>query len=408
MLKRTITIIVLLAILAGAGYSIKHFLFSEQKETKQGQMPPTVVQTFTAQQQKWLDQITATGTMSAFKGIIVKPEVSGRITKIYFEDGTYVKKGDPLVQIYPDILQAQLKQNEAALELAKLDFERGDELYAKRVISRQEYDNLSSTLQQRQADVEATKAQLEQHNITADFSGMVGLRQVNLGAHVSAGEAIVSLQELDPIRVQFTVPETFLNELALGQVVEISPSSEPNKTYKGIVYAFDSAINPKTRSLSVRAKVPNPQHKLLPGLFVDLTLYAGTPHDVVVVPQTAIDYSTQGNSVYKVIDGKAQKANVKTGLRRGNLIEVTDGLKAGDLVVIAGQLKLTNGAPVILAKSQQPGSSAADVDEASDADKQGDNSAPNGKVDAQQQASTPPASTNGVNKPDTNNNNNGN
>lgn len=317
-------------------------------------VPPTVVDVAAAQQQEWYDQIKATGTMSAFQGVMLKPQVAGQITKIQFQSGTYVKKDTALFQIYPDIIKAQLERNQAALKLTQLDYARGKTLFEKNVISRQDFDKITSDLQQNQANVAQAEAQLVQYNITAPFDGMLGLKEVDVGSYVTMGQNLVQLQQITPIRVEFTVPEVYLGKIALGQTVDIAPSYNPELTIAGKVYALNSAINTDTRTLAIWAKVPNEDRKLMPGMFVEVTLYAGNQNKVVTVPQTSIVYSPQGLYVYKVVDHKAVKTIVTVGLRKGNDIEVKSGLNAGEVVVTAGQIKLTDNAPVMVKPPAAP------------------------------------------------------
>ena len=347
MLKRIFTFLVIGLLVALVGYWIytEVMRFVDKGQPQQA-MPPVVVNVAKAKQEQWYNRINATGSMSAFQGIMLKPEVSGQITKIYFQDGTFIEEGQPVVQIYPDIIEAQLERNKAALKLAQLDYERGVELYKKRVISRQDLDTLTSTLQQSEAAVAQSEAQLVQYNIVAPFSGMLGLRLFDLGSYVSIGDQLVQLQQIDPIRVQFTIPEVYINQLALGQVVDIKPSNLPGKVYHGKVYAIDSGVNPQNRSIGIRARVPNQKRELVPGTFVEVVLNAGEKHPVVTVPQPAIQYSTQGLYVYRIINNKAVKTDVTIGLRKENEVQVTSGIQAGEVIVTAGQIKLTNNNPV--------------------------------------------------------------
>ncbi len=351
MLKKTTGLLILIIVLILAFVFVKDFFEKEDSKQQGSALPPTVVTVATAQQKYWRDQIQATGTMSAFQGIMLKPDVSGHITQIFFKDGQDIQAGQPVVQIYPDIIAAELKQAESALELAKLDFARGAELYKKRVISKQDYDELTSTLEQDAAKVSQYKAELDQHNITAPFSGRLGLRQFDLGDLVTVGQDLVNLQQTDPIRVEFVIPQIYLGELALGQKVAVVPSSVKKQTYVGEVYAFDSAVNVSTRSLAARAKVPNKDGKLIPGTFVEVTLFAGEKKPVVVVPQTAVEYSPEGDYVYLVENNKAVKTSVKLGMRREDSIVITSGVNPGQVVVTAGQIKLVNGAPVKVEQS---------------------------------------------------------
>lgn len=329
---------------------IGYFLYKSFHRSGAPQLPPVVVNAEKTKAQKWYTQIKATGTLSSFRGIMISSEVSGRVTKISFESGTLVNKDSPLFQIYPDILQAQLEQYQAMAKLSALDYERGLKLYQTGTISRQSLDTLTSKLAQDQALVSQTKAQLGQHNILAPFTGQAGLRLVNEGDYVSPGQHLLSFQQLEPLRIQFSVPENFLPLLARKQTVQVIPSSNPDLVETGIVYAFDSAIDPSTRAIAIRAQVPNKHHQLIPGGFAEVTLFAGKQRDVVTINQTAINYSTLGTSVYVIQpDNTVKSIQVNIGDRMGNDIEILSGLEVGDMIVTAGQIKLYEGAKVTIA-----------------------------------------------------------
>ena len=320
------------------------------KKPSQARVPTVVVNAEKAKSQRWYTQIKATGTLSSFRGILISSEVSGRVTEIAFESGTFLKKDTPLFQIYPDILDAQLEQYNAMTKLAALDYVRGLKLYEKSVISRQDLDQLTSTLQQDKALVSQTQAKLVQHNIKAPFDGQAGLRMVNEGDYVKPGQNLVSFQQLSPLRIQFAIPENYMPLLAKNQSVQIIPSSNPKLIETGTVYAFDSAIDPNTRAISMRAEIPNKDHRLIPGGFAEVTLFAGKERQVITVPQTAINYSTLGSSVYVVqADQTVKSIQITVGDRLGDEIEVTSGLDAGAMVVTGGQIKLHEGAKVAIA-----------------------------------------------------------
>ena len=345
-MKRNIIVALIIVILAALGYKLWNMIEGPKKKQ---QRPPIVVDAVSVKQQQWYDQIQATGTLQAFQGVMIRPEVSGRVTKIYFSSGQAVEQGAPLLQIYPDILEAQLVAAKASTALAEIEFKRAQELYEKKAASKQDLDKASSALVQNQAAIGETKAELIQHNLTAPFTGTLGLKLVDVGDFLSVGEDIVNLQQQDPLRIEFSIPEVYLSKLAIGQEVEVIPSSDSQNTYSGEVYAFDSAINVQTRSLFMRAKVPNQDKKLIPGTFAKVTLLAGKKHDVLTVPQTALVYSPAGLSVYIIKNNVANKTNVVIGERRNNEIEITSGLAKDDIVVSAGQVKLTDKDPVKMA-----------------------------------------------------------
>lgn len=341
--KRAISIAAGIIILGLTGF----FWYNAVHKKSSKSLPPVVVNAEKAKLQKWYTQIKATGTISSFRGIMISSEVSGRVTGITFESGTYIEEGVPLFQIYPDILNAQLEQYKAMTKLAALDYARGLKLYDKSVISRQDLDQLTSTLQQDKALISQTEAKLAQHNIDAPFDGQAGLRLVNEGDYVSPGQSLVTFQQLSPLRIEFSIPENYLSLLAKEQTVQIIPSSNPKVTETGTVYAFDSAVDPNTRAISMRAEIPNDDRKLIPGGFAEVTLFAGQEREIVTVEQTAINYSTLGTSVYVIqADQTVKSVTVTVGDRLGNDIEVLSGLKAGDYVVTGGQIKLYEGAKV--------------------------------------------------------------
>lgn len=347
--RRTLIITAVALVSAFILFKVGESIFIMIKMKGRKGMPPTPVEIAKATPDEWQDQIQTTGTISAIQGIMVKPEVAGRVTKIYFTSGTDVKKGEPLFQIFPDILNAQLANNEAALSLAQVNYDRTLVLYQKKVASKEQLDQYTAQLQQAQANLDQTKAQLVQHNILAPFSGRIGLKMVDVGDYVNAGTNVVSLQQMNPLRVDFNVPDRYIDTLKINDKIEVKPSSSETDTiYVGNVYAFNSAVDPDTRSFSMWGQIPNPNENLIPGTYVDITLYVGKPHPIIAVPQTAALFSPQGEYVYKIVDNKAVKTQVTVGMREANWIEVKSGLVAGDVVVTAGQLKLYDGAAVVI------------------------------------------------------------
>lgn len=347
MSKRLLILILIGVLLVGMiGWKITvHFL----KAGRQG-MPPAVVEVAPAVQQDWKDEIIATGTISALNGVILKTEVPGRITKIYFTSGENVKKGDPLFQIYPDILEAQLQSNQASLALAQVEYQRAAELYQKNVTSKQTLDEQTAKLKSAQAAVLQTQAQLAQHNIVAPFDGRIGLKNVDVGDYVNVGDKLVPLQQVDPLKVQFSVPDRFASIVKANDTVEINVSSAPDVIYQGFVYALNAGVNPTTRMFSMWAKIPNPDQTLLPGTYVQINLFSGQAKSVVAVPQTAVLYSPQGEYVYTVVKNVAKKVQVVAGLRKDNLIAIKGDVKPGDIVVTSGQVKLFDNTPVMISK----------------------------------------------------------
>ena len=318
-------------------------------------MPPVFVETTTIQTTSHQDQISSTGSLLSIPGIVVKPEIPGRITKIYFNSGDVVQKGVPLVEINPDIIKATLIQTLAELKLNKLNFERSATLYKTRDISKSDFDQAQANYVSAKAGVDSAQAQLQQTTIVAPFAGKLGLSQVNVGDYVNIGQNIVNLQTLDPLKVDFSIPELYQSKIAVGQIVSLCSDAYPHETFSGKVEAFESLVNTNNRTLNVRANVPNKNGKLIPGGFVEVSLQFAE-QQLIMIPQTAIVYDPSGNYVYKVVAGKAEKTAVTLGEKNADNVTIKSGLKVGDVVVTAGQIKMYPGAQVIVAGNKPPGS----------------------------------------------------
>lgn len=325
-----------------------------------GAMPPAIVEVAPVKYSVIYDKVTATGTLTAFPGVVIKPEISGRITNIYFKSGDKVAAGASLIELYPDIVKAQLTQAQAELKLAQLNFDRYARLYETRTVPKADYDKSKSALDASKGKVEQAQASLSQTLIRAPFAGRLGIIQVSLGQYISAGQDMVSLEALDPIYVDFGVPETYVGKIVVGQELNVRIGSYPNETFRGRVQAIDPLVNQRTRSMTVRAAIPNKDEKLLPGVFADVTLFLSGEKKILEISQTAIVYDPNGDYVYRVIGGKAVKTVVKLGARDAKSVVVQSGLNEGDVIVTAGQLKITLGpgdapVPVIVLPQNKAG-----------------------------------------------------
>ncbi len=326
---------------------------AKSKQPQAQQAPPVVVKLMSAQQKTWEETIQETGSLSAFDGIMLSSEVNGRITHIYFKSGQEVKKAEPLIEIFPDIVKAELEKAQAQLKKSKLDYQRNYKLSKKGFVDKSTLDSYIATRDSDQANVNNYKAQLEQHEITAPFSGNIGLRLVSLGDYVSSGQNLVSLQSLDPIRVDFSVPQKYIGDINIGDKVSIT-SQAFSTTYTGKIYAKDSIVDANTRMMNIRATIDNPKHILVPGTFVEVTLSITHPQPVIVIPQTAVVYSVGGDYVYVMRDNKAAKTQITLGNTiADNMLIVLKGLKVGDQVIVEGQMKLFDGSPVITEQEYQ-------------------------------------------------------
>lgn len=311
--------------------------------------PPAFVAVTNPVKTTWQDSIAMTGSLASFNGITVKAEAAGRITHIYFSSGQMVKKGDLIIEIFPDIIKAQLKQAEAQLALSKTNYKRFAELLKKGFVTQAEFDSATATLESNQAIVDQFKAQLSQTLIKAPFSGKIGLKLISLGDYVNIGQNIVQLEALDPIEVDFSVPEIYMSQIKVGTKVSLKISAYPKETFDGAIYAINASVDASTRTLDVRASIPNPDSKLLPGTFAEVSMSLGDPITVLTIPQTTIVYDPQGNYVYRVINNHAVKTVITLGKKiADNQIIIPQGLSPNDVVITEGQIKIGDGAPVII------------------------------------------------------------
>src|SRR5581483_5157838 len=270
--------------------------------------PPATVTADKAVTERWTDRVRAIGTLVAIQGVDVAPELGGTVTEYFFESGQDVEKGDKLVKLDTSVEEADLADKKATLQQTLLDYDRQSKLVKTSVVSQSTLDQTIAKRDSAAAAVQHVEAVIAQKTITAPFSGRLGLRHVEKGQYVSPGQALVWLQSLDPIWVDFPVPETAVGLLKIGSAIELAADAYPGETFKGAVEAFDAKLNQDARMLMVRARVPNPDRKLLPGMFANVAVLAGEPKDVVTVPRTALTYTLYGDSVWVVKEEEAKPA----------------------------------------------------------------------------------------------------
>lgn len=365
MAKRFVLMIVLVAALIGGLGFIKY----RQVEAAIAMgasfaPPPTAVTTVVAKRETWPSTLEVIGTAEAIQGVTVSADLPGTVTKIHFESGQAVKEGDILVEL--DIRQetAQLANLEAQRDLAKIQYGRSQELLKAGVISKSEYDNAAAQQKATEAQVGDTKAAIARKVIHAPFTGILGLRQISLGQYLAAGQAIVSLQALNPIYVNFGVPQQNTPQMSIGRGLQVTTSDLPGVTFNGKITALDSVINEQTRNIQVQGTFQNPGGRLRPGMYVQVQLPLGKPRDVIPLPASAINYAPYGDSVYVVADMKDPKGNTYKGVKqqvvkiegsKGDQVAIVSGLNPGDEVVSAGVFRLRNAAPVLVNNAVQPG-----------------------------------------------------
>ncbi len=363
--KRMIIMLVIAAVIVGGVVGFQQFKNTMiAKAIKGGANPPQSVSTTVARDSAWQPTVEALGNLRASQEASLSAEVGGLVTAIHFDSGEKVRAGQPLVELNPSPLKAQLAQLEAQAALAELNLKRDEAQLKVRAIAQAAVDNDAATLKSAQAQVAAQKALIAQKTIAAPFSGQLGIRQVNLGQYLAPGSAIVTLQKLDPMDVDFTVPQNQIDLIRIGMKASLQTSAAPGKTFEATVTAIEPQVDTNTRNLKVRARVPNPKGELLPGVFATLRITQGEPRQYVTLPNAAVAYNPYGATVFVVKDegkgpdGKpklvAEQRFVTPGATRGDQVAIVQGLKAGETVVTAGQLKLRNGSPVVVNNSVQP------------------------------------------------------
>jgi membrane fusion protein, multidrug efflux system len=292
------------------------------------------------------EQVTAVGTLLSDESVTVSSEIPGRLKEIHFQEGQRVEKGAPLFTLDDSVYRAQLADAEAKLKLAEQSYKRTSQLFSNKYATAQSADESASNLAVNTAAVELARVQLDKAHIVAPFAGIVGLRHVSVGEYITAGQGLVNLEAVDPVKADFRVPEKFLPAIRVGQTIRVKVDAFPDDSFEGKVYAIDPRLDVSGRSLLVRALVPNKDQRLRPGLFARVTVLLHLKEDALSVPEQAIVPQGDSQFVFKIVDGKVQLTKVVTGTRRGGRVEIVEGLSAGDQVVTAGQLKIRDGTPV--------------------------------------------------------------
>jgi membrane fusion protein (multidrug efflux system) len=332
------------------------------------QPPPEAVTTIVAAAEEWPATQSAIGTVAAVQGVTVSADLPGVVDRIEFESGRPVRKDDVLVQLDTRQEQAQLVGAEAQLQLARVNFERMDGLVQQDAVSRAEYDAAAAALKQAEARVHEIRATIARKTIRAPFAGVLGIRQINLGQYLTSGDPIVPLQSLDPVYVNFAVPQQDAARMRVGRTLRVLAGEGGGKEVAGRVTAIDSVVDPATRNVQVQATLANPGGRLRPGMFVQAQVVLGAASRVVALPASAISYAPYGDSVFIVTDMKTAQGQpyrgvrqqiVKLGAARGDQISVLSGISPGDEVVTSGVFKLRNGAAVQVNNEVQPANSPA-------------------------------------------------
>jgi len=298
--------------------------------------------------------IVAVGSLRSDESVTLRPEVAGRISEILFTEGQRVVKGAILLRLDQAINEAEVQQARANQVLAKSKYERAVDLSKSNFISGQARDEAESNMKVADAALALAEARLARNQIKAPFAGVIGLRQVSLGDYVKEGADLVNLESIDLLKVDFRVPEIYMSQIRAGQPLEIALDAIPGRTYQGRVLAINPLVDAAGRAVVIRAQVNNTQTTLRPGMFARVRLITAAREDALVVPEQALVPQGQDQFVFRIVDGKAQRSKVEIGQRGDGKVEIRQGLAAGDLVVVAGQLKLREGTPVTVVEASRP------------------------------------------------------
>jgi len=325
---------------------------------------PQTVTTIAAAEDKWQSRLQATGSLRAVRGADLSSQASGIVDEIHFDSGNDVPAGKVLLRLRPLDDYALLQQLQAAAQLAEQNYKRDQEQFAAQAISQAVIDGDQATLKTARAQVEAQHALIQEKIVAAPFAGRLGIRQVDLGQYLAAGTTIVTLQALEPILIDFYVPQQALSQIKIGQSVGATIDTYPSKTFKGVVEAINSKVDAASRNVQVRAAFHNPDRLLVPGMYATVSIDAGDETVQITLPQAAITYNPYGDTVFLVEQSGADEKGkprsivkqrfVKLGGTRGDQVAVLSGIKAGEIVVTGGQMKLRNGSTVTINNSLTP------------------------------------------------------
>jgi membrane fusion protein (multidrug efflux system) len=368
MFKKIFVALVGVVLLVGSIVYIKLGQFTVLGEAAQNMvMPPTTVTSETISEAQWEQVITATATVSAAQGVTVSAEAGGRVTEILFESDATVEEGQALLQLDTSTEESQLASAQASAALARTELARLRKLVKKKLSSQDAVDRASAEVKETVAQVGVIQTMMQKKTVRAPFSGRLGLRQVDPGQILSVGDPVVALQMLDPVYVDFSIPQQKLSHLKRGMKVRIASDASPEESFEGEITAINLEVDPVTRNVQVRSQASNPHEKLRTGMFVNVEVVLPETRKVLAVPATAVLFAPFGNSVF-VIDEKPNEETGETekllrqqfitlGQARGDYVDVTDGLKQGETIVTSGVFKLHTGMKVVIDNTLAPDNS---------------------------------------------------
>jgi membrane fusion protein, multidrug efflux system len=354
-----------LIVLVGLLVGIKGLQIGDMMaQGKQFVPPPETVTSAAVTSDSWESLLTAVGSLDAVQGVTITAEVTGKVTKIAFEPGSRVAAGDLLVQQDVSAETAQLRSAEATADLAHINFDRSEKLLPEKVISQSDYDNNRAKLTQALAEVDNLRAVIAKKTIRAPFAGRLGIRTINLGQVINDGQAIVTLQALDPIFVNFLVPQQQLARIRNGLEIRVTSDALPGQVKKGKITAINPEVDAATRNIRVQATLSNPDEQLRPGMYANVAVVLPHKEEVLAIPSTAVLYAPYSDSVFVIEEAKGPDGKtagqtvrqqfVRMGEKRGDFIAVTSGLKLDETVVSTGVFKLRNGQAVVVDNKLAP------------------------------------------------------
>ncbi|MBD3620251.1 MAG: efflux RND transporter periplasmic adaptor subunit [Chromatiales bacterium] len=356
-MKRLLIVLALFVAIFGPIAAWKAFSFHMMNKMLSQPQPPAVIAATEVREETWQPALEAVGSLVAENGITVTTEMAGKVAEIRSPSGSLVAKGDVLLTLDDSVERAALAALRADARLARVKFDRAADLLPKRAISQAEYDERQAAWESAEALAEAEAARIKRMTIRAPFSGQLGIVEVSLGEYLQPGDPIVSLQALDPIFVDYTLPERYFPRLAVGQTVNLSVDALPDETFTGQVSALESGIDAGTRTIKVRATLANPEGRLRPGMFAEVQTVEGREERVLTVPRTAVSFNTYGDFIFVIEAGEgegalvARRRQVTTGESREGHVVITRGVEAGERVVRAGLVKLRDGQAVTIDNS---------------------------------------------------------
>jgi membrane fusion protein (multidrug efflux system) len=368
MIKPIVIMVVAAALILGAIFGMQRvFGGMFKKNMAAAALTPQTVSTIEAATSEWRPFIQSTGTLRAVRGADLSAQASGVVDEIAFDSGNEVPLGKVLLRLKPNDDYAKLQQLQAAAELADQTYKRDQEQFAAQAISQANIDTDVSTLKSARAQVAAQQALIDEKIVKAPFAGRLGIRQVDIGQYLTSGTTVVTLQALDPILVDFYVPQQALAQMKIGQPVSATVDTYAQEAFSGAIEAINSKVDPSSRNIQVRANLHNPDKRLVPGMFANVRIQYGEKNEQITLPQTVVTYNPFGDTVFVVEkNGADDKGNsrltvqqrfVKLGATRGDQVAVLSGIKAGEIVVSAGQMKLRNGVAVAINNDVVPANS---------------------------------------------------